>query len=338
MNEEGMSQAVRAAYLHYIGGLTQADIARRLGVTPMRVHRLIAKAHAAGLVKISIEGQLGECVALEEQLSQRFGLSFCQVAPDLGENDDAIASKTLGHYGAAFLRGLIEERAEPDQTPHDVKVIGLGHGRTLTAAVQQLPPYPSVQKGEGGPCFVSLLGGLTRNYAANPYDVMHDLAKRTGLAAYVLPVPFFANTAEDRDVLLAQRAVKDIYEMACNADIKILGLGSVDHAIHLSTGVLERHELDEIIALGGKGEMLGRFYDARGRAIETSLSARTLAATQGENVQSKTVAIAGGPLKHEAIAAVLMSQRLDGLITDEASARFLLTYQANGSTRGAKSQ
>ncbi len=46
-----------------------------------------------------------------------------------------------------------------------------------------------------GISFVSLLGGLTRNFAANPHDVMHLLAEKTGARAYVLPVPFFANSA-----------------------------------------------------------------------------------------------------------------------------------------------
>ena len=69
--------------------------------------------------------------------------------------------------------------------------------------------------------FVSLLGGLTRNYAANPYDVMHRLAERTCAQAYVMPVPFFANSAEDREVLLEQRGVREVFEMAERRDAQV---------------------------------------------------------------------------------------------------------------------
>ena len=56
--------------------------------------------------------------------------------------------------------------------------------------------------------FVSLLGGLTRKFSANPHDVIHRLAERTGAEAYVMPVPMFANTVEDRAVLIGQKGVR----------------------------------------------------------------------------------------------------------------------------------
>ena len=43
---------------------------------------------------------------------------------------------------------------------------------------------------------------------------MHRLAERTAAQAYVMPVPFFANSVEDREVLLEQRGVREVFEMA----------------------------------------------------------------------------------------------------------------------------
>ena len=156
-------------------------MAERLGIPSVKAHRLIARAVADGVVKVSIDGDIVECIDLEERLCARFGLGFCEVAPDLGEA--GLPLRALGLAGASYLRREIE-RGEH-------QVIGLGHGRTLAAAVQQLPRLDAK-----GVRFVSLLGGLTRNYAANPYDVMHRLAERTSAQAYVMPVPFFANSAE----------------------------------------------------------------------------------------------------------------------------------------------
>ena len=69
--------------------------------------------------------------------------------------------------------------------------------------------------------------------------------------------------------------------------------------------------------------MLGHFFDASGRTLETTLTARTLAATLDERADSQIIAIAGGPEKIEAIRAILRSGRLRGLITDETTAHAL---------------
>lgn len=310
MIESDESLAVRAAWLHYIGGFTQAAVAKRLGIPSVKAHRLIARAVAEGVVKVSIDGVIAECANLEVELSTRYGLSYCEVAPDI--DDDTLALTTLGHAGADFLRREIERGEAP--------VIGLGHGRTLSAAVHHLPRVAT-----GDVKFVSLLGGLTRNYAANPYDVMHRVAEKTGTQAYVMPVPFFANTAEDREVLLSQRGVNEVFQLAKGASLKVVGIGTVDRQAHLvKTGMLQPEEMEDISARGGVGEVLGHFFDRKGRMLETSVTARTLSASFSDDGKDRIVAIAGGKVKADSIRAVLHSHRIQGLITDESTARELL--------------
>ncbi|MDZ4392848.1 sugar-binding transcriptional regulator [Cypionkella sp.] len=303
------SLAIRAAWLHYVGGLTQAAVAKRLGIASVKAHRLIARAVAEGAVKVSIDGDIVECVELETELVARYGLDFCEVAPDLDEI--GLPIRSLGMAGADFLRRQIEAAATP--------VIGLGHGRTLAAMVQYLPRIeaPDLK-------FVSLLGGLTRNYSANPHDVMHRIAEKTGARAYVMPVPFFANTAEDREVLLAQRGVAEVFAMANAAGLKLVGIGTVEVDAQLvASGMIEPKEIKAIQSAGGVGELLGHFFDAEGRILQTQLTARTLSVSFAE-AGDPIVAVAGGPDKIAAIRAVLSSRRLKGLITDETTARALV--------------
>ncbi len=314
MTDADASLAVRAAWLHYAGGLTQSEVAKRLGVPSVKAHRLIARAVAEGVVKVTIDGDIVECVELETELSARFGLQYCEVAPDLGE--EGFEFRALGQAGAGFLRREIESGNN--------KVIGLGHGRTLSSAVHHLSRVAAKDLR-----FVSLLGGLTRNYAANPYDVMHRIAEKTGMQSHVMPVPFFANTREDRDVLLAQRGVKEVFELANSADLKLVGLGTVDTDAQLVlSGMVEPKEIKEITAAGGVGEILGHFFDAEGNILETTLTSRTLSASLPRVKGERLVALSGGLPKVDAIRAVLKSRSLYGLITDEKTARALLKDQA----------
>jgi DNA-binding transcriptional regulator LsrR (DeoR family) len=310
MADADASLAVRAAWLHYAGGLTQSEVAKRLGVPSVKAHRLIARAVADGVVKVTIDGDIVECVELETRLAERFGLQYCEVAPDLGE--EGFEFRALGQAGAGFLKREIERG--------DNKVIGLGHGRTLSSAVHHMPRLNAK-----GLRFVSMLGGLSRNYVANPYDVMHRIAEKTGAHAYMMPVPFFANTGEDREVMLAQRGVKEVFDLANNADLKLVGLGTVDAEAQLVlSGMVEPREIAEVAASGGVGEILGHFFDADGRILETTLTARTLSASLPRSKTERLVALAGGIAKAEAIRAVLKSRCLYGLITDERTAQALL--------------
>jgi len=309
--DEEAALAARAAWLHFAGGKTQGEVAELLGVQNTKAHRLIARARSEGLIRVFVEGPIAGCIELEEQLKSIHGLQHCEVVPNIDEG--ALPLRTLGTAGARYLRNLIEsERYD---------LIGIGHGRTLAAAVDLLP---SVKAGKTR--FVSLLGGLTRRFAASPFDVIHRLAERTGAEAYVMPVPFFANTAKDRAVLEAQYGVSDVIAMARKAEIYIAGIGEVDRESFIaSAGMVDDEDVDEVVKAGAVAEILGQFFAANGTHLPNSLSDRALAPRIADLRSHRIVALAGGSAKTQAIRAILSSGVLFGLITDEATARRLIT-------------
>ncbi|SDY96393.1 DNA-binding transcriptional regulator LsrR, DeoR family [Jannaschia faecimaris] len=304
------SLAVRAAWMHHVGGMTQAQVATRLGISGVKAHRLVAHANRIGAIRVTVEGDILSCLEAEQALAQRFGLTECRVVPDLHET--GLPLRALGQAGAQFLEE--EMRSQPEAT------IGVGHGRTLGAVVSALPQMDAARLR-----FVSLLGGLTRTYAANPHDVMHRLTERTGAEAYVLPVPFFANSTADRDVFLGQRGVGDVVAMGLGARLMIAGIGTVQpDAQIIASRLVEAAEVTEVMARGGQGELLGHFFDAAGQSVETGLTARTLSPDLAHLRERRIVAIAGGETKVAAIRAVLQSGLLSGLIADERTAQSLI--------------
>ncbi len=302
--------AARAAWLYYAASLTQSEIARRLEVTLAKAHRLIARASREGLVRVFVEGPSAGCITLEDTLTGRHGLRFCRVVPDLGE--PGLPLQALGRAAAAFLQSVLE-RGEHH-------IIGVGHGRSLAAMVDNLPRATHDEV-----CFVSLLGGLPRRSNANPFDVIHRLAERTAAAAYLLPVPFFVDAASDRKVLLRQRGVAEALAVAAKASLFLVGIGEVTGEAFLpASGIISRAEADAVRHAGGVGELLGRFLDARGGEIATELHERVIALAPSEMKGREVVAVAGGPSKTEAIRAVLASGLVTALITDEQTARRLV--------------
>jgi DNA-binding transcriptional regulator LsrR (DeoR family) len=305
---EDAALATRAAWLYHAGGFTQSEVAEKLGLAPAKTHRLIARAGKAGLVRVFVEGPIGGCIAAEDEMRRRFGLAFCRVVPALDE--PGLPLRALGIAAATFLRDALE-RGEH-------RVIGVGHGRTLAALVDHMPRVSAPQVR-----LVSMLGGLPRRISTGPFDVIHRLAEKAGAEAYLLPVPMVANTPADGNVLRAQRGVADTLALAMEATLVLAGIGAVNEAAFLPmAGMVAPEEVRALRAAGAIGEILGRYFGADGRLVNTELHDRVIAVAP--SAMHGLVAVAGGEAKVPAIDAVLRSRLLHGLITDEPTARLLV--------------
>jgi DNA-binding transcriptional regulator LsrR (DeoR family) len=299
--------AARAAWLSYIGGYRQEDIAERLHVSRIKVNRLIAQAHRRGIVRVFVEGAAADCVALEDALVHRYGLNFAVVVPSLNGGD--LPLLTLGAAGARYLHRVLEEGGAD-------RIIGFGHGRTLAAVVDHLP-----RVAKPGVRFVSLLGGLVRIEVASPFEIIQRLAERTGGEGYFLPVPFVADSAADKAVLTAQRSVRRVFDLARRADLYVIGIGAVGgNAFMRLSGMIPDAEFERLERAGAVGEVLGEFLRRDGRPLDVDVSKRAIGLKLEDLRGKQVVAIAGGAGKVAAIDAVLRTGVVRGLITDEFTA------------------
>lgn len=245
-------------------------------------------------------------VNLVQRLKADFNLDHCEVVTDL--HQDELPVVPLGLAGAAFLSREIART--PDM------LIGAGHGRTLLACVESISvgTAPDLR-------LVSPMGGLTLGNSTNPHEVVSRLAHLTGATATVMPVPFMANSASDREVLLGQKEVARASGLARECDLMLVGIGTtVGEAELVTTGMMEPAEMDDIRRAGGRGEVLGHFFDSTGRSVETDGARRIVTMPLADLKQRRIVAVAGGKIKVSAIRAILESRLLSGLIIDEPTA------------------
>ena len=199
-------------------------------------------------------------------------------------------------------------------------LIGVGYGRTLEAIAAVLPErsLPDLR-------LVSLMGSLTRARPPIRMKSSTSSPSATGAQTFAMPAPFMANTIADRDVLLNQHDVAEALALAGESDLMLVGVGATDQDPSLvSGGMIEPGDMDELRRLGAVGEMLGHFFAADGRPIETELTRRIVTLPIDRVRGRRVVAIAGGAMKVEAVRAVLASGLLHGLITDERTARSII--------------
>lgn len=73
---------VRAARLYYEDGLSQGEVARRLGLSGATVSRVLAQAREQGIVEVLIHdprSPVQRVHEIEQQLIERFGLADARV-------------------------------------------------------------------------------------------------------------------------------------------------------------------------------------------------------------------------------------------------------------------
>ncbi|MCC6867892.1 MAG: sugar-binding transcriptional regulator [Burkholderiales bacterium] len=305
-----LDQAARAGWLYYIAGKTQDDIARTLNVSRPTAQRLVSLCRAEGLITFRINHSISECMNLAAALRERHGLVHCDVVPsdDSGETSAA---------GVAEATAIVIERMLHETGP---LVIALGTGRSMRAAVARVAPTPRPLHR-----IVSLVGTISPDGSASRFNAPAHLAELTGAQHFPLPLPMHAPTVAQRDPLLALDAVRRVFAMAQRADAWFSGLSQFDeHGALYRDGFVSRDELLELIRLGAVGENLGWAFDAEGRILAEGPNARITSVPPSPGVDRPRICVAQGPEKVAALHAALKGRIVNGLVTDEATARALL--------------
>ncbi len=303
-------EAARAGWLYYVGGMTQDQIASELGVSRQRAQRLVSRAMAEGLIQVRLNHRIGTCLDLEAALTDRFGLTRCRVAPGLGQGADTV--RAISPAAAMELERFLK-MPEPS-------VIALGTGRAMRGMVDALEPMEAEQHR-----LVSLIGNIAPDGSASFFDVVMRIADKVRAPHYPMPVPVISTTPEENMAFHALGPVRKVVDLARAADVIFVGVGQMSNdAPLLADGFVTRVELDEMQAAGAVGEVAGWVYDSSGNYLEVGTNRRTGGVRVMPGLARPAIGVAAGPSKVTAIAAALNSHIINGLITDEPTAKAIL--------------
>jgi DNA-binding transcriptional regulator LsrR (DeoR family) len=305
-----LDDAARAGWLYFIAGHTQDEIAKMLQVSRASAQRLVSLCLAERLITFRLEHPIATCMELASRLKERFDLVHCEVVP----SDPAAPLSTAG---IAERSANLLEMTLRSETP---VIVALGTGRAVRAAVERVSPIerPDHQ-------IVSLVGNISADGSASFYDTVGRLADRTGARHYPMPLPFLMSSEDERNRMVRIDPIARVRAVAAKADLRLIGIGQMDQKaqVHVD-GFVTREELLEMMRLGAIGEVTGWAYDAKGRLIKGGTNKRLTSIPPQIPALSTTIAAAVGAGKVPAIKAALAGHVVNGLITDEATARAVL--------------
>lgn len=305
-----LDDAARAGWLYYVAGRTQDEIAAAMGISRQSAQRLVSLAVAERLIKVRLDHPIAACLELAERLKEKYGLRHAEVVP----SDPSGSSSTIGIAEAAAAE--IERwlrRPEPI-------VLAVGTGRTLKAAVDQLPPMECPQHR-----IVSLTGNIGPDGSAAFYNVIFSMADAIKARHFPMPLPVLCSSAEERETLHDQALVRSTLALGAEAAATFVGIGElgVDGPLCVD-GFLGREEMQSLVESGAAGEICGWVYDQQGRLLDNAVNERVASVPIPSRYTSAVIGIAKGQRKIKAIAAALRGKLINGIITDEASAEQLL--------------
>ena len=285
-----------AARLHYLDGLSQVEVARRMEVSTASVSRLLALARTEGVVRIEVV-DLEEADDLGTRLSKALGLKSVQVVEG----------------GPGALSEHVGEMLQDAELPTDA-VVAVGWGRTIHGIISAgLPPRP-------GAIVIPAMGGMNETAAHFQInEFVRRAAEQLGGTARLLFAPSMVSP-ELSKMLEQDPNISALFAMWDRADAAILGIGRFDGEQASTDLEFPSEDAGHVV-----GDVLRHYFDKNGEEIRWKGQERLLSIRRDQLADLPlSIGAAIGREKAEAILGAVRSGMINALVTDPQAAVRLL--------------
>lgn len=261
-------------------------------------------------MRISIVDPMEDMDALGEQVKKKYGLDTVLVCySPLNEYQEI--KKHISKKAADYLH----------ETVQDADIIGVTWGTTMHAVALHLQ-----QKQVKGVEVVQLKGGVSHSHV-NTYAVetVNLFAEAFHTIARYLPAPVIFDSHAVKKMVEEDRHIQRIIELGKQANIAVFTVGTVkEDALLFRLGYFNGEE-QKLLQRIGKGDICSRFFDAEGNICSQEINSRTVGIDLPDlRKKEKSILVAGGQRKVEAIRASLRGKYANILVTDQFTAQALL--------------
>ncbi|MCK6578727.1 MAG: sugar-binding transcriptional regulator [Anaerolineae bacterium] len=304
----------RVASMYYEQDMTQNEIADELGISRVKVYRLLRDSRSRGVVQISIDWPIKRDAALEQALAEAFGLDEALVLRTALDQPLPML-RQLGYLGARYLESLLK----------DISSLAICLGRSTFEVINAIRPDLQAHIR-----IVQAIGSMP--YPREEYDssmLARQLAQKLGGQVVYLNSPLMADTAHAAQVIRSQRNIQHALTMASSADIALLGIGNLDPQTSgfIREGFLTEDELAAFAVDGAVGDLAWRIFTQQGAIFPCDFNERVIGISL-EDLRRipTTVAVAAGSAKVPAMVGALRLGVINVLCTDDKTAGALLHF------------
>jgi len=296
--------------LYYIDGLSQQEIAEKLGLSRPHVSRLLTLARSQGIVEIRIHSPYPEVDRLAADLEDRFGLRDAIVVPDTEDAGTPLSAV------ARAAGQLLDETLPAGAT------VAVSAGATANAVAHAIE-HPKPRSSH----FVPMVGGqgpVGASWHAN--ETVRLLAIKFRGEYFLLNAPAVVANPSSRDTFLAEPEIARVLERAAASQVALVGVGGVAVGSNLvKSGGLTEAEMARTAEQGAVGNVNTEFIDLDGEVVKTSLSGRFVGLTTEQlKAIPYRIAVVTGEDKAPAILGALRGGFFSALVTGAGTARAVL--------------
>jgi DNA-binding transcriptional regulator LsrR (DeoR family) len=299
----------KASWYYYMEKKTQQEISVLLGVSRIRIIRLLEKANATGVVQFRLRENSAHRMNIEKRLIERYGLSDAFVIPAVPGAEIAGVNDSIADAAAMYIANRMRPGA----------FINIGYGDTAGKTLNNLAKIA-----EEPISFISLTGGVSL-YLPNARSNVFNAR------LFLIPAPLIVSSKEKAGAVMGEPQVKDIFKMISMASFTILGIGGMnDEATILKTGVLSKNDLLHLKMQGAVGDILCHYIDKAGNTLATPFGDR-LISTPLSLIKTlpNVIGVAAGMEKLAAIRGCLSYGYINTLITNEETGKRLVESAEN---------
>ncbi len=310
-------ELVRIAKLYYFTGLTQAEIAKKVGVSRPIISKMLQRARELEIVDIIIKDETVNMVELEQQIESMFGLDEVYVVPVQANASDEVVKQAVAKVAAQHFTKWIKDK----------KRIGISWGTTLFQMVNELP-YDKNKRIKVFP----LVGGIGRHrIEIHANQLAYELAKKLGGTCEFLYAPAIVETTELKKQLMESTEVRTLLEDLKKVDIAVLGIGNPYESTMVEMGYLKPEDIDDLKQHGAICDIGSRFINRSGDEIDMSLNSKVIGIELSalQKIPS-VICVVSGVNKVEALLGALNGKYFNKLVVDELTASELLNRAAGG--------
>lgn len=302
---------VKIASMYYEEGMTQAEIARKIGVSRSLISKMLLDAKAEGVIEVFINSKSAYSVSLERKLEKKYALKHAIVI-DTFDLKDYEVDKMVSRAAALHLQKL---------TKH-VKKIGMSWGKSLRGVVDQ---YPYTNQSEV--TVLPLIGGMGIDYVdIHSNQLAYDLARKMRGKAKYLYAPALVSNQAIKDDLKGNSTIYAVLEEGKEVDLALVGISSPYHNSTMETiGYINQKDKQELTESQVIGDINSRFFQADGTEAVCPINQHVIGINLEEIRNIPTVmTVAYGEDKIKAIEVALIQKLVDIIVTTDKTATELL--------------